>query len=64
MAQPPVGRACEVDRAGFTEALVTGIKIKWININVAPMVRGANCSPGECKPKPFEANPFVTSKLG
>ena len=47
-------KATAVDRAGFTEVLVTGIEIKWIKVNPKPMAMG---------PKPaatrFEADPKI-----
>ncbi len=33
IAQPPTKIAGPVDRAGFTDRFVTGIPIKWINVN-------------------------------
>lgn len=41
-AVPPTKRAWDVERAGFTEVLVIGIEIKWINVNAKPIAIPAN----------------------
>ena len=40
-AQSPTYRATPVLRAGLTEVLVTGMEIRWINVNASPMAMGA-----------------------
>ena len=41
-AHPPAKIAVPVERAGFTEVLVTGIEIRWISVRHRPMAIGAN----------------------
>ena len=40
-AQSPTKSAWPVERAGLTEVLVTGIEIRWINVNARPIASGA-----------------------
>src|SRR6185437_5353160 len=40
-AQPPTKSAGPVLRAGFTDVLVTGMLIKWINVSTRPIGIGA-----------------------
>ena len=40
-AQPPTKSAGPVLRAGFTEVLVTGMLIRWINVRARPIAIGA-----------------------
>ena len=39
---PPTKIAWDNERAGFTEVLVIGILIKWINVKASPMATPAN----------------------
>ena len=41
-ARASAKNATPVERAGFTEVLVTGILIKWISVRHRPMAIGAN----------------------
>ena len=41
-AGPSAKSATPVDRAGFTDVLVTGIEIRWISVNPRPIAIGAN----------------------
>src|SRR5690606_41367720 len=41
MAPLPANRATPVDRAGFTEVLVTGMLIRWIRVRPRPIAIGA-----------------------
>ena len=38
IAPEPANRATAVERAGFTEVLVTGMLIRWIRVRARPMV--------------------------
>lgn len=38
---PPAKIACEVDRAGFTDVLVTGIEIRWMRARASSIATGA-----------------------
>ena len=40
-ASPPANRAGPIDRAGFTEVLVTGIDTRWIRVSARPIAIGA-----------------------
>jgi hypothetical protein len=40
-ATPPPKMAVAVERAGFTDALSTGMATKWIKVRVNPMAIGA-----------------------
>ena len=40
-AHPPAKRAGPVLRAGFTDKLVTGMPIKWLNVSPRPIAIGA-----------------------
>ncbi len=40
-AQPPTKSAWLVERAGFTEVLVTGMSTRWMRVSVRPMAIGA-----------------------
>ena len=40
-ATPPPKMAVAVERAGFTDALSTGIATKWMKVSVNPMAIGA-----------------------
>ena len=42
MASPPANRAGPIDRAGFTDVLVTGMLTRWISVSASPMASGAN----------------------
>ena len=37
----PANKATPVERAGFTEVLVTGMLIKWIKVSAKPIAMGA-----------------------
>ena len=41
IAPPPANSATAVERAGFTDVLVTGIEIRWISVSARPMAIGA-----------------------
>ena len=53
-ASPPANRAGPVDRAGFTEVLVTGMLARWIRVSDSPIARGA---------KPFGARVSVAPRM-
>ena len=53
-AQPPTNRAGPVERAGFTEVLVTGMLTRWMSASVKPMARAA---------KPLDARLSVTPMI-
>ena len=53
-AAPPVNRAGPVERAGFTEVLVTGMVTRWIRARQRPMPSGA---------KPAGARRSVTPRM-
>ena len=38
----PPNSATPIERAGFTEVLVTGMLIRWISVRARPMAIGAN----------------------
>src|SRR5687768_11159050 len=41
-APEPANSATPVERAGFTEVLVTGMLIRWISVSARPIAIGAN----------------------
>jgi len=42
IAQPPAYSAGPVERAGFTDVLVTGMLTRWMIVSVSPIASGAN----------------------
>jgi hypothetical protein len=41
MWSPPANSAGPVERAGFTEVLVTGIEMRWMSVGARPIATGA-----------------------
>ena len=42
IASPPANSAGPIERAGFTEVLVTGMLARWIRVSARPIAIGAN----------------------
>ena len=49
MASPPANRRAPMERAGFTEVLVTGMLIRWIRVSVRPIASGAKPFGAACR---------------